>query len=135
MFPISDAYLYYALIRSGRPNRIMEVGSGQSTLIALKALGTNQSGSITCIEPNPNQHFNAHLVQISKSNFELITNEIQEIPVEYFVQLKKGDMLFIDSSHVVKAQSDLLYTFFKIIPKLASGVLVHFHDIFLPTIT
>jgi len=132
MFPIGDAYLYYALIRDRRPRRIIEIGSGQSTLVALKALNRNQSGRITCVEPYPNQHFNTHLSRMAESNFELIAEQLQNIPADFFQSLQENDILFVDSSHVVKSQSDLMHLFFKVIPTLAKGVLIHFHDIFLP---
>jgi hypothetical protein len=132
MFPIADAYLYYALIRQEKPQRIIEVGSGQSTLMALKALTKNGNGCISCIEPFPNQRFNEHLAGISGGNYSLIVDELQNIPISLFQEMQCNDILFIDSSHVVKAQSDLIYLFFSILPHLAEGVLVHFHDIFLP---
>ncbi len=132
MFPIADAYLYYAFIRKEKPRRIIEVGSGQSTLIALKALAQNGEGRITCVEPFPNQSFNAHLAGIPGANYSLIVQELQDVPLSLFRELQAGDILFIDSSHVVKAQSDLIYFFFSILPSLTDGVLIHIHDIFLP---
>ena len=132
MFPVSDSYLYYSIIRKERPLRIIEVGSGQSTLIALRALGKNGTGRISCIEPNPDQNFNNHLRKISAANYALIIDELQNVPLSYFQELNENDILFIDSSHVVKSQSDLIYLFFDIIPALKRGVVIHFHDIFLP---
>jgi predicted O-methyltransferase YrrM len=132
MFPIADAYLFYALIRQEKPRRIIEIGSGQSTLMALKALAKNGDGRISCIEPFPKQRFNEHLAGIAGDNYNLIVDELQNIPVSLFQELRSGDILFLDSSHVVKAQSDLVYFFFSILPLLVDGVWVHLHDIFLP---
>jgi predicted O-methyltransferase YrrM len=132
MFPIADACTYYSLIRQGKPHKIVEVGSGQSTHIALKALQKNGHGDIFCIEPNPNQWFNTHLSAIASSNYSLVVDELQNLPLSFFSELQRNDILFIDSSHVVKAQSDLVYFFFSILSALAEGVMIHIHDIFLP---
>jgi len=62
----------------------------------------------------------------------IIEKDVQGVNVEVFEKLNAGDILFIDSTHVVKTGSDVNYIFFEILPKLKSGVLIHFHDIFYP---
>ncbi len=57
---------------------------------------------------------------------------MQDAPFDLFLRLKANDILFIDSSHVVSMDSDVLYECLRILPTLAPGVLVHFHDIFAP---
>lgn len=122
-----DAAVYYSLIRHLEPRRIIEIGGGYSTRIAAKALAANQKGSLTCIEPYPEE-------RLSRANLklELITKRVEEIDVNFFSCLEANDILFIDSSHTVKFGSDVCYEFLEIMPRLARGVWVHVHDIFFP---
>jgi hypothetical protein len=122
-----DAIVYYSLIRHLKPRRIIEIGGGYSTRIAGKALAANQSGSITCIEPYPEERLNG-----SKFSVDLITKCVEEIDVSFFSCLEANDILFIDSSHTVKFGSDVCYEFLEILPELKPGVWVHVHDIFFP---
>ena len=122
-----DAAVYYSLIRHLKPRRIIEIGGGYSTRIAAKALSANREGSLTCIEPYPEERLsNADL------HIELITKRVEEIDVDFFSCLETNDILFIDSSHTVKFGSDVCYEFLEILPRLRPGVLVHIHDIFFP---
>ena len=122
-----DAAVYYSLIRHLQPRRIIEIGGGYSTRIAATALAANQQGSLTCIEPYPEE-------RLSRANLklELITKRVEEIDVDFFSRLEANDILFIDSSHTVKFGSDVCYEFLEIMPRLARGVWVHVHDIFFP---
>jgi len=128
MFPPLDAMSYYGVIRSRRPARIIEVGSGFSTLMALRAIEKNGHGGISCVEPYPSEA----LVSNEGRLRGLDRRKGQELPTERFAELKAGDVLFIDTSHAVKAGSDVNYLLFNVLPTLRSGVLVHIHDIFLP---
>ncbi|HEY0367552.1 MAG TPA: class I SAM-dependent methyltransferase [Pyrinomonadaceae bacterium] len=121
-----DAAVYYSLIRHLKPQRIIEIGGGYSTQLANKALITNGSGSLTCIEPYPER------LNGAGSNVELIQKRVEEIDAAFFSCLAADDILFIDSSHTVKFGSDVCYEFLEILPRLAPGVWVHVHDIFLP---
>ena len=122
-----DAAVYYALIRHLRPQRVIEIGSGYSTRIASKALARNDDvATLTCIEPNPDR-LNGH-----RLNVELIQKRVEEIDVDFFLQLEANDILFIDSSHTVKFGSDVCYEFLDVLPVLQPGVWVHVHDIFFP---
>ena len=125
------AHALYFMMNCLQPKRIIEVGSGFSTAVMMD---TNQScmGSrieITCIEPNPHR-----LERLRKGTDELCVykEELQDISVDFFETLQKDDILFIDSSHVSKFDSDVNYIFFKILPVLKKGVFIHFHDIFYP---
>ena len=126
-----DAAAYYALIRHLRPQKVVEIGSGYSTRIADKALGKNRSeghhGELVCIEPYPEPRLLEARVEI-----ELKQVRIEEVPLEYFDTLESGDILFIDSSHAVKCQGDVVREFLEILPRLKPGVWVHVHDIFFP---
>ena len=126
----SDAAVYYAIIRHLAPKRIVEIGSGESTRIANLALARNQaenkSGRLTCIEPNPERLLG------QKLGIELLRQNVEEIPRDYFDCLEANDILFIDSTHTVKFGSDVCYEFLEILPSLKPGVWVHVHDIFFP---
>jgi len=126
-FSHSDAALYYALIRRLRPGRIVEVGSGHSTKLALQAIRQNQSGSILCIEPHPP----AWLRKMS-GTIEIQPTPVQSVPDSVFLDLEAGDVLFIDGSHISKTGSDVNHLFLRILPRLPAGVLVQIHDICLP---
>jgi predicted O-methyltransferase YrrM len=128
MFDGTDALVLYCMIRDFKPSRILEVGSGFSSRVSAQAALKNGQTELICIEPYPDD--------ILKKGFpgltSLITKKVQEIETDYFEELGAGDILFVDSSHVVKIGSDVNYLFLEILPRLKPGVLVHFHDIFLP---
>lgn len=122
-----EAQALHSIIRRYQPKRIIEVGSGISTYCTLKALSLNkQEAFITCIEPHPSSKLK------TLNGINLIQKEVQTIPAQEFMQLEKNDLLFIDSSHTVKPGSDVNYEILEILPRLQSGVIVHFHDIYLP---
>lgn len=124
-----DAAYYYCLIRSRKPRSITEVGRGFSTWIAGDALNQNAlegyPGEITSIDP----YFRG---ERSTSSTRIITSELQTIDFEQRRSLLSADMLFIDSSHVLKWGSDVLHLFESWIPQVRVNTLVHLHDIFTP---
>jgi predicted O-methyltransferase YrrM len=122
-----DAEVLYCTIRSFQPKRIVEVGSGYSTFLAIQALRKNGKGELLCIEPYPNEARLPNLNEIA-----LIRQRVQDVPLSLFESLEANDILFIDSSHVLSCGSDVAFEFLEILPRLKNGVLVHFHDIFLP---
>ena len=122
-----DAAVYYSLIRYLKPGRIIEIGGGYSTRIASKALVRNGQGSLTSIEPYPEERFNG-----ARLNIELIPKRVEELDVEFFSRLEAKDILFIDSSHTVKFGSDVCYELLEVLPALKPGVWIHVHDIFFP---
>jgi len=129
-----DGDVLYCMIRHFRPARIIEVGSGWSTLLSAHALKKNAEGSgrigeLIAIEPNPHLAF---LRDPILGPTRLIEAKVQEVDRDLFENLEENDILFIDSSHVVKIGSDVNWEFFEILPRLRRGVLIHFHDIFLP---
>jgi hypothetical protein len=121
-----DAAVYYSLIRYLKPQKIIEIGGGYSTQLANKALTSNGSGSLTCIEPYPER------LNGAGPSVELVQKRVEEIDLALFSRLNTNDILFIDSSHTVKFGSDVCYEFLEILPRLAPGVWVHVHDIFFP---
>lgn len=126
-----DAALYYSLIRDLKPARVVEVGSGFSTRIALLALQRNEAdgrrGELTCIEPYPEERLAPSLPFIT-----LVQQAVEDLPVEHFDDLAAGDILFIDSSHAVKFGGDVSRLLLEILPRLRPGVWIHIHDIFFP---
>jgi predicted O-methyltransferase YrrM len=132
MFPMVDAILVLRIIELKKPERVIEVGSGFSTLAFLDAFEANQSKTrLTCIEPFPNRLKNNVALHELK-RIELIQKPLQDVPLQEFKNLKQNDILFVDSSHVAKIGSDVTYLFLVILPELASGVIIHFHDIVYP---
>lgn len=126
-----EAQALHGFIRHYKPRRIVEVGSGVSTYCMLKATEMNAkeigcNSEIVSIEPYPSSGLRA-LPEI-----ELMTQQVQTMPFEVFTELGENDLLFIDSSHAVKAGSDVNYLILEVLPRLQKGVIVHFHDIFLP---
>jgi hypothetical protein len=127
-----DAEVAYSLVRSRKPRRVVEVGSGNSTLLLAEALRRNREdghfAELVSIEPNPAPFLRLGIDPWSR----LIEAPVQNVPAELFRSLKANDILFIDSSHVVCMDSDVIHECLRILPELAPGVLVHFHDIFTP---
>lgn len=129
MFTHSDALTYYCMVRHLRPRRIIEVGSGFSTRVALEALERNGYGSVVCIEPYPP----SYLRQLGPRLEGLVEERVQDLPRSFFDdELEDGDILFIDSSHSVKVGSDCVYLYLTVLPHLRPKVMVHAHDVFLP---
>jgi len=127
-FPALDGVVYYSMIRKFLPKRIIEVGSGFSTMIASQAAKKNKITKITSIEPNPNKILESGLANFDK----LIPSNVQNIPISTFQKLQKNDILFIDSSHVSTIGSDVNYLFLHVIPELRPGVIIQVHDFFFP---
>lgn len=129
-FGPGDADLYYLMVRNHQPKKIMEIGAGFSTMLCLQAIEKNkQEGfptQLTCIEP-----FEIKWLDTTQ-NIELKREKVENIPVEYFKQLQENDILFIDSSHIIRPENDVLFEYLEILPALNKGVLIHIHDIFSP---
>ena len=122
-FPRLDAAAAYAIVRTTRPKRIVEVGSGHSTRFLARAVADGGLDTrITAIDPSPRATLKGLPV-------EWIARPVQEAELP---ALEAGDILFIDSSHQYRPGSDLDFLFHGVLPRLRSGVRVHFHDIFLP---
>ena len=132
-FSYSDAIILHTMLRHFQPKQVIEIGSGFSSAVMLdtKDLFLHNSTNFKFIEPYPDRLLNL-MNEEDKSQNSLIIKPVQEVEIELFTQLNTGDFLFIDSSHVVKIGSDVLQIIFNILPRLKSGVIVHFHDIFYP---
>lgn len=131
-FGIGDAAMLRGTILLRRPARIIEVGSGWSSACILDAIDDGQlATSLTCIEPYPDTLLE-RLRPADRDRVTLIEAELQDVPTATFAALEKGDMLFIDSSHVLKPGSDVDDYFARVLPALAPGVDTHIHDIHWP---
>jgi len=128
-FQEADARSLFALLRHWRPRRAIEVGSGYSTLLMADVNRRFLAGTmeITAIEPHP-RDFLHELPGLAA----LRVQGVQDTPDAVFDALTDGDVLFIDSSHVLKTGSDLTHLLTRVLPRLRSGVRVHLHDVFLP---
>ncbi|WP_170381260.1 class I SAM-dependent methyltransferase [Ruegeria atlantica] len=121
-----DAEALYLMIRRFAPKRVIEVGCGNSTRITRQAvIDGGLDTQITAIDPYPRADI-AHVVD----HFEQM--RLEEVDPSLFEQLEAGDVLFIDSSHVVRMSNDVAHLFCRIIPALKPGVVIHVHDVFLP---
>jgi hypothetical protein len=130
-FESGDAEYWYQIIRTYRPKRIIEVGSGSSTLLAIDAIKKNCSEDPSyncdhsCIEPY-------EAPWLEKTGVSLVREKVEDLDLSFFAQLQENDILFIDSSHIIRPQGDVLFEYLEIFPSLAIGVIVHVHDIFSP---
>lgn len=135
----TDAALLWAMIRVFKPNRVLEVGSGFSTRVANAAIeanadeasGGNADGSAsrlrakhTCIEPFNQENIGEAL------NIEVKEEKVQRVALEYFSALESGDILFLDTSHVITPYGDTIFELLFILPVLKPGVIIHVHDMY-----
>jgi predicted O-methyltransferase YrrM len=132
-FAPGDAALLGAMIRHLRPARILEIGAGFSTAMMLDTVDRYLPGqvAIEAVDPEP-QRVATLLRAADAQRLTLRTGLVQDVPMESFTTLRRHDILFVDSSHMMKLGSDVSFLFFDVLPRLASGVLVHVHDIAWP---
>lgn len=130
MFGRIDATVLHGMLTVNRPSRILEVGSGYSTAVMLDAADRDGTTTdITCVEPYPDR---LNSLLHPGDTVTLVQSPVQDVPLDTFTDLGAGDLLFIDSTHVAKSGSDVLYLYLEVLPRLRPGVLVHAHDIFWP---
>lgn len=127
-FSGTDALVLYCMVRYYRPKLIVEVGSGFSSRVSAQAALRNEHTELVCIEPYPDVILTNGFPGLTS----LIAKEVQEVGLDLFQRLAAGDILFIDTSHVVKCGGEVNHLFLEILPRLNPGVLVHIHDIFIP---
>jgi Methyltransferase domain len=132
-FETVDAEIAYCLVRHYKPLRIVEVGGGYSSRVMAAALDVNLKldavrGDLVTIDPYPDRFPQKAL----SDRVQLIGQAVQNVDLDVFLSLQSGDVLFLDSSHVVGIGSDVVREYLEIIPRIAPGVLIHAHDIFIP---
>ncbi|MBN1384729.1 MAG: class I SAM-dependent methyltransferase [Elusimicrobia bacterium] len=128
-----EGEILYSMIRHFRPRKIYEIGSGFSTMLSAQALLENEKEDghkteLIAFDPFPNDIIKKGFPGLSK----LETKRIQDVDWAFFKTLNESDILFIDSSHVLKIGSDVKYEYLELLPRLNKGVIIHCHDIFLP---
>jgi hypothetical protein len=130
-FLSGDAEVLYGIVRRLKPRRLYEVGSGNSTLMARLAIEANRredpghACEHVCIEPFEQPWLESLGVRV-------VREKVETLGTDFFGALGRDDILFVDSSHVIRPQGDVLFEVLSLFPRLAPGVLVHVHDIFTP---
>lgn len=130
IFARGDVDYYYSLVRHFRPRQIIEIGAGYSTMAAIAAIDRNKEEDsaykceITAVEPFP--------WFPDDGRVRLVRSLVEALEPSFVEALRANDILFIDSSHMIRPQGDVLFEFLELLPRLAPGVLVHVHDVFTP---
>jgi predicted O-methyltransferase YrrM len=130
-FESGDAEFLYQLIRARKPRRIFEIGSGYSTLLAARAIRRNRQEMRgyecrhLCVEP-----FEAKWLE--GLGIAVLRKRVEDVGIELFAELQADDLLFIDSSHIIRPQGDVVHEYLELLPILRPGVIVHVHDVFSP---
>jgi hypothetical protein len=129
-FPPLDAWALEAILRHLRPRHMIEVGSGFSSLVTARVNREHLGGELdfVCIEPYPREFLVEGVPGISGLRVE----KVQDTPLDVFSVLGEGDVLFIDTSHTIKTGGDVPWIYGEVLPRLASGVVVHIHDMPIP---
>lgn len=131
MFESGDAEFLYQVIRKIKPANVFEIGSGYSTLVARAAIKGNREEDAhytcrhLCIEPYA-------APWLEDTGVEVLRQRVEYVDKALFSELGRDDLLFIDSSHVIRPQGDVITEYLEILPTLRSGVMVHIHDVFTP---
>lgn len=130
-FETGDAEYWYQFLRFKKPGRLFEIGSGSSTLLAQKAIRENRRTNPeydcqhVCIEPYERPW-------LEKIGVTVVREKVEDLEISFFSELDAGDILFIDSSHIIRPEGDILFEYLTLLPCLKKGVIVHVHDIFSP---
>lgn len=132
-FAPGDAILLAAVLQWARPKRVLEIGAGFSTALMLDTITQGRAGEVAldAIDPEP-ARVRALLLPGDERRLALREGLVQDLPASAFTRLEARDILFIDSSHVLKLGSDVSFLLHEVLPRLAPGVLVHVHDIAWP---
>jgi predicted O-methyltransferase YrrM len=132
-YSYTDGIILYAMLRHLKPERVIEIGSGFSSALMLDVNEhfLEYKTELTIVEPFP-KRLNSLLTELDAKQTNIVESLVQEVDLNIFKRLEKDDILFIDSSHIVKTGSDLHHIFFNILPIINSGVYIHFHDVFYP---
>lgn len=130
-FEAGDAEFYYSMLRYFHPRNVIEIGCGHSTRIAMHAIQMNKSldcdykCNYICVEPY-------HRAWLDCLDVCVVRKKVECLDLSFFSSLRSGDLLFIDSSHMIRPEGDVLFELLHIVPMLSKGVIVHVHDIFIP---
>ena len=133
LYKEKDAYFYYAMLRRFQPKRVVEVGSGFTSALAVEVCErfVNPQPQFVFVDPDP-ERLHALFPKNTRANVSILEMPVQQADKGLFLQLEAKDFLFIDSSHVSKIGSDVNYLYFEVLPLLKKGVIIHVHDILWP---
>jgi hypothetical protein len=130
-FGEGDSEYLYSVVRRFKPRRVFEIGSGNSSRVTLAALDRNaaedpaHAGELVCIDPNAP-------AKLDGTRARVVRERVEELGAGFFAELGRNDVLFIDSSHVIRPRGDVLFEYLELLPALRPGVQVHVHDIYTP---
>ena len=130
-FLSGDSEMLFNIVRYFKPQRVIEIGCGHSSLMIQEALTYNQKENDkyfcehTCVEPFENSW-------LSKLKVKVVKEKVEDMDLIFFQNLEENDILFIDSTHMIRPQGDVLFEYLELLPTLKSGVIIHIHDIFTP---
>lgn len=131
-FSYGDSFALFSFLKTFPVGRVLEVGSGYSSALMLDAADyLDLDLSLTFVDPYP-ERLRSLLGPHDRLRCEILDCQVESLPLDRFLELGANDLLFIDSSHVVKTGNDVLYLYLEVLPRLAKGVFVHIHDIFYP---
>jgi hypothetical protein len=127
-----DGSILHAMLRLYRPRRVVEIGGGWSSACTVDTAEKYLDGrcELTFIDPYP--QLLRGVIGDAATRVRILEQAVQQVPLTLFAELEAGDILFIDSTHVLRTGSDVCTELFDILPRLKSGVVVHFHDMFWP---
>jgi hypothetical protein len=128
LFDGTDATVMYCMVRHFSPRLFVEIGSGWSSRLIAQAALRNKDTEVVCIDPYADATLRAGLPGLTK----VISERVETVGFAPFERLDHGDMLSIDSSHVVRIGNDVRFLYLEVFPRLKPGVIIHVHDIFLP---
>ncbi len=129
-FGAPEAEFLYAYVRVKRPARVVQVGAGVATAVILRAArDAGYDVNLTAVEPFPSGYLKA---SASRGDIRLVEAEAQDVPLDQFTSLRSGDLLFVDSTHTVRPDSEVNLLVLEVLPRLSPGVRAHFHDVYLP---
>ena len=131
-YSYGDAIVYGCMLRHMQPRRLIEFGAGFSSCVALDINRMFFQNRINCTFIDPYPERLQSLLSESDYCATIIKSRAQDIDLSLFETLKPNDIVFIDSTHVSKAGSDVNFHIFELLPRLPSGTLIHFHDVFYP---
>jgi hypothetical protein len=133
LFKELDAYIYHGMLRHKKPARIVEVGAGFTSVLAMDVCEKHVRPVPRMTLTDPDSERLHGLLRGSVPEYvSMVAKPVQEVEMNLFLELGAGDFLFVDSSHVAKIGSDVNFLFFEVFPRLKKGVIIHVHDIFWP---
>jgi len=132
-YDVGDALTLHGMLRLIRPHRLIEIGSGHSSAMMLDTVEHYLGGKteLTFIEPYP-ELLESLLRNGDRERITIVPTPLQQVPLDTFHVLEPGDVLFIDSTHVLKTGSDVAWLYANVLPSIKAGVWVHIHDMFYP---